>query len=195
MILRNFENPRQKIDDTADPGQIGLCVGLFFLLFLAVLMVGQLQLEQIRASDGYLEDALAASGLASALVDIQEYGRTHVIRIKDNRDAYAQYCRSLRANLGLDENWESKNRRLISGTVKVENYTIYNVEGGLVTLYRMDGEGEKISTGALGDVRAPNGQVIEHTSIYNEISYPLKGLFGWTVQARKGKLVDIVGEE
>lgn len=195
MALKSFEDPRRKIDSEADPGQIGLCVGLFFLLFLAVLLVSQLQLEQVRASDDYLQDALAASGLASALIDIREYGTTHVIRIGDNEAAYAQYCRSLCANLGLDENWECGNRRLISGRVKVENYSIYNVEGERVTCCRMDGGREEISTGALGAMRAPNGQLIEHTSIYSEISYPFKGMFGWTVQARKGKLVDIVGED
>ena len=195
MDLKNFGDPQLKIDGKADAGQIGLCAGLFFLLFLAILLVSQLQLEQVRASDDYLQDALAASGLASALVDIREYGRTHVIRIEDNGAAYEQYCRSLRANLGLDENWECGNRRLISGRVKVENYTIYNVEDGQVTCCRMDGDREEISIGALGTVRAPNGLLIEHTSIYSEISYPYKGLFGWTVQARKGKLVDIVGEE
>ena len=195
MILKNFGDPQRKIDSRTDAGQIGLCVGLFFLLFLAILLVSQFQLEQIRASDDYLQDALAASGLASALVDIREYGRTHVIRIEDREAAYGQYCRSLRANLGLDENWECGNRRLISGRVKVENYTIYNVENGQVTCSRMDGGREEISVGALGAVCAPNGQLIENTSIYSEISYPFKGLFGWTVQARKGKLVDIVGED
>ena len=193
--MKSFGDPRQKTECEADAGQIGLCVSLFFFLFLAVLLVSQLQLEQVRASDDYLQDALAASGLASALIDIREYGRTHVIRIEDNGAAYAQYCRSLRANLGLDENWECGNRRLISGRVKVENYTVYNVEDGKVTCCRMDGGREEISMGALGTVRAPNGLLIEHTSIYSEISYPFKGLFGWTVQARKGKLVDIVGED
>lgn len=193
MNLKNFADPQRKIDGREDAGQTGLCVGLFFLVFLAVLLISQLQLEQIRASDDYLQDALAASGLASALVDIREYGRTHMIRIGDNRASYEQYCDSLRANLGLDENWECGNRRLISGRVKVENYTIYNVKDGQVTLCRMDRGGEEISVGTLGVLRAPNGQLIERTSVYSEISYPLKGLFGWTVQARKGKLVDIVG--
>lgn len=195
MSLKNCGDPRQRTDFREDGGQIGLCAGLFFILFLSVLLISQLQLEQIRASDDYLQDALAASGLASALVDIREYGRTHVVRIEDNEAAYGQYCRSLRANLGLDENWESVERRLISGTVKVENYTIYNVENGQVTCCRMDGGGDAVSTGALGAVRAPNGQLIEHTSVYSEISYPFRGMFGWMVQARKGKLVDVIGED
>ncbi len=195
MTLRNSGNLRRRTDGSADAGQVVLCVGLFFLLFLAVLLVSQFQLEQVRASDGYLQDALAASGLASALIDIQEYGKTHAVRIADSQAAYEQYCKSLRANLGLDESWECANRRLISGKVTVEAYMIYNVQDGQVTCCSIEGDRVKTSAGLLGAVYAPNGQLIEHTGIYSEISYPMKGLFGWTVQARKGKLVDIVGED
>lgn len=194
MVLRNCANPLRKISVKSDEGQIGFCVSLFFLLFLSVLLATQLQLEQVRASDAYLQDALAASGLACALIDIREYGSTHEVRILDVQEAYRQYCRSLRANLGLDENWQCANRHLISGAVRLENYTVYNVQGDEVEIHSIDHGREETAKGRLGAVRAPNGQIIEHTGIYSEISYPLKGVLGLTVQARKGKLVDIVGE-
>lgn len=195
MALRNCACPLRKISVKSDAGQIGFCVSLFFLLFLAVLLAAQLQLEQVRASDAYLQDALAASGLACALIDIREYGSTHEVRILDVQGAYRQYCRSLRANLGLDENWQCANRHLISGTVRLENYTVYNVRGDEVEIHSINYGREETAKGRLGAVRAPNGQIIEHTGIYSEISYPLKGVLGLTVQARKGKLVDIVGEK
>lgn len=195
MDLKNCAYPLRNISVKSDKGQIGFCVSLFFLLFLSVLLTAQLQLEQVRASDAYLQDALAASGLACALIDIREYGSTHEVRIADVQGAYGQYCRSLKANLGLDENWECANRHLISGTVQLEDFTVYNVRGDEVEIHRISHGREEASKGCLGAVRAPNGQIIEHTGIYSEISYPLKGVLGLTVQARKGKLVDIVGEE
>lgn len=194
MSLKNCVYPLQKISVKSDEGQIGFCVSLFFLLFLSVLLTAQLQLEQVRASDAYLQDALAASGLACALIDIREYGSTHEVRIPDVQEAYRQYCRSLRANLGLDENWNCANRNMISGTVRLENYIVYNVRGDQVEIHRISQGREETARGRLGTVRAPNGQIIEHTGIYSEISYPLEGVLGLNVQARKGKLVDIVGE-
>ena len=76
MNLKNFADPQRKIDGREDAGQTGLCVGLFFLVFLAVLLISQLQLEQIRASDDYLQDALAASGLAALCARILGWMKT-----------------------------------------------------------------------------------------------------------------------
>lgn len=188
----------QKLGDrkrVVDSGQSTMCTGLFFTLFLSVLLAAHLQMEMFRSSSDYMEDALAASGLASALIDIQEYGKTHVIRIPDAKAAYERYCLCLKNNLGLNENWEADNRKLISGKVRIENYTIYNVKGTKVEISRFDEAGESSAEGKLGEVSAPNGQIIQYTSIYSEISYPIQGVFGIELEARKGKLVDVVGRE
>ena len=179
----------------SEEGQTTLCTGLFFLLFFSVVLVSYLQMEMVRSSSAYMEDAIAASGLASALIDVQEYGSTHVLRIPDVKHAYERYCTALKANLGLDENWECHNKRLISGRVTIDNYTVYNVTGESVSYCSYDGGREHWSEGKKGNVLAPNGQVIERTGVYGEISYSFTGIWGLSVNARKGKLVDVVGEE
>lgn len=178
-----------------DEGQITLLSGMFFLMFLTILLVSYLQMEMVRSCARYVEDALAASGLASALIDVREYGRTHVIRIQDGSEKYALYREALKANLGLDEQWECENKRLISGHVMVEGYVIYNVAGDNVRYCRLDRGKEEWGSGKKGEVRTPGGQVVEKTGVYGEISYEVKGIFGFTVDARRGKLVDIAGEE
>ena len=193
MKKRRF--PRRSIENVRDEGQVTPCLGLFLVLFLSTLLVSYLQMEMIRSSSRYLEDALAASGLASALIDVREYGSTHVVRIPDGTAAYERYCGALRANLGLDEKWECENGKLISGQVKLENYTIYNVSGERVEACRLDRGREEWFGGKKGEIYAPNGQLVERTGVYGEISYPVKGILGLTVTARKGKLVDIVGEK
>ena len=198
MPLKKNGCQRQSIEkdvrEGMEDGQITIFAGLFYTLFFAVVLSGYLQMEMIRSSSGYLEDALAASGLAAALVDVREYGISHALRIRDAQESYEQYCVSLKANLGLDENWECNNKRLISGKVTLENYTIYNVTGDQVEYCRLDAGKQEWHTGRLGQVLAPNGQVVEKTGTYGEISYPYRGLWGLIVQARKGKLVDVVGE-
>lgn len=193
--MRRFGFLRQRIEkNVEDKGQIVLLAGLFFSVFLAVLLMAQLQLEEIRASNTYMEDALAASGLACALVDIREYGRSHRLVIPDPIAAYGRYCVALQANLGLDETWECGNRHLIRGKVTVVDYCVFNVRGDLVTTHRLQNGIWTTQEGRLGTVSAPNGQVIERTGVYGEISYPYQGVFGNIIQARHGKLVDIVGE-
>ena len=178
-----------------DQGQITLLSGLFLSLFVAVLLTSHLQMEMVRSSARYVEDALAASGLACALVDLREYGTSHVLKIADEERSYEQFQSSLRTNLGLDDNWECGNKRLISGKVTLESFVLYNVANGQVECCKMTGGRMERSVGSLGEVRAPNGQIVEHTGVYGEISYELKGIWGLTVPARKGKLVDVVGEE
>ncbi len=55
----------------AESGQVSWVLGLFLILFLAILLYMQLQLAMYKASARYLEDALALSNLASAVIDIR----------------------------------------------------------------------------------------------------------------------------
>lgn len=87
----------------AESGQVSWVLGLFLILFLAILLYMQLQLAMYKASARYLEDALALSNLASAVIDIREYGSTHKVHITDQEQAYAGYCSAVRENLGLNE--------------------------------------------------------------------------------------------
>lgn len=178
-----------------ESGQVSLVLGLFLILFLAILLCMQLQLAAYRASAQYLEDALALSNLASAVIDIREYGSTHKVLITDQEQAYVRYCAAVRENLGLDENYEAAGHKLISGRVEIQNYIIYNVTGTKVQVWEQSGDGQTREwQGSLGEVRTPKGQIIETTGIYSEITYPVKGFLGITAIAEKSKLADVVSE-
>lgn len=195
MILKRSGFLRQSIEET-EAGQLEWVTGLFLILFLGILLCGILQLDVFRASAAYLEDALAASNLASAVIDVEEYGISHAILIKDPDAAYEIYLSALQGNLNLDEAWECPARGLISGKVSVLNYTVYNVKNNGVEIYRYDENGQvQLSGGALGSVQSPDGKMIESTSIYSEITYPVRGIMGVEVQARKCNLADIVANQ
>lgn len=194
MILKKSGFPRQRIK--AEAGSLELVTGLFYLLFLGILLCGILQLDVFRASAAYLEDALAASNLASAVIDVEEYGISHSILIRDPDEAYEIYLSALRGNLNLNEEWECPAKSLISGKVSVLNYTVYNVKEDIVEIYHYDGSGQmSYSDGSTGHVQAPDGKSIEHTSIYSEVTYPVRGIMGVEAQARKSNLADIVVNE
>ncbi len=174
-------------------GQVEWVTGIFLLLFLAIVLCTQFQVDMYRSCALYLEDALAASNLASAVIDLEEYGLSHNIRIAEPMKAFERYCEAVRKNLDLDDNWECSNTHMISGKVDIADYIVYNVKDNQVTAYRigMDGQQQEWQ-GMLGSVTAPNGVLIEATSIYSEIKFPIEGFLGLTVEAHKGKLVDIV---
>lgn len=195
MALKRSGFPRQNIEET-ESGQLEWVTGLFFILFLGILLCGILQLDVFRASAAYLEDALAASNLASAVIDVEEYGISHEILIRDPEEAYAIYLSALRGNLNLNEEWECPAKGLIAGKVSVLEYTIYNVKDDKVEIYHYDENGGMtFYVGVPGSVQAPNGKWIESTSIYSEVTYPVRGIMGVEAQARKSNLADIVSNE
>lgn len=186
---------RERRDSRKEQGQASWVLGLFLIVFLAIVLTMQLQLALYSASARYLEDALALSNLASAVVDIREYGRTHRVLIGDPWQAYDRYCAAIKENLGLDDTYEAANHKLISGRVEIVNYTIYNVAGGIVRVWERTADGQiQEWQGNLGEVRTPKGQLIEKTGVYSEISYPVEGFLGVTVTAEKSKLVDVVSD-
>ncbi len=197
MFLKNKGCLRQSISIRQmqrESGQVEWVMGYFFLLLLLIILCTRLQLDTYFTTAVYLEDALAASNLASAVIDLEEYGISHTILVDNPRMAYERFCTAVRGNLQLNENWECENKELINGKVSIADYRIYNVNQKKVTVYKIGMDGE-ISAwqGELGGVIAPNGITIESTSIYSEITFPVSGFGGFTVEAHKGKLVDIAG--
>lgn len=178
---------------STERGQVEWAAGLFFLLFLGILLCALLQIEVYSASSQYLEDALALSNLASAVVDVEEYGISHKLVITDPWGAYGSYRLAVKENLNLDDRWECKGDGVITGPVTIVNYTVYSVSGNDVEVSRFDEEGLLTQwKERLGSAAAPNGIKIESTGVYSEIAYEVKGFLGTVVEARKGKLVDIV---
>lgn len=173
-------------------GQIGGVAGLFFTLFLGGMLCAVLRMEHYRAVSLYLEDALAASNLASAVVDVREYGISHSILIARPEEAFLIYQRAVRGNLNLNESWEGQAGSLVQGPVSIVRYIVYNVRGGEVTVYDFDEGGHMEQwQDSLGNVTAPNGISVESTSVYSEIAFETEGLLGVTVRAHKGNLADI----
>lgn len=179
-----------------EKAQAEAAAGVFFVVFLSILLYSLLQIEVYRASALYLEDALAASNLASAIIDIEEYGSTQNLIIGDPLLAFDRYTTALKGNLNLDDSWQCENKRMISGRVEVIDYVIYNCVKEKIYACRVGEEGILASwEGTLGQERAPNGILVESTGVYSEITFSVEGILGVCTQARKGKLVDIVAND
>ena len=196
MTLKRKECLLPKTKLKTEEGKIQWVAGMFFLLLLTVLLCAELQRSVWHAASLYLEDALAASNLASAVIDVEEYGISHTVRITNVWEAYERYKEAVKGNLQLNDNWECSNSALISGPVAIEEYIVYNVDASGVQSYRITAEeGITVTEAVAGSVRAPNGTLITATSVYSEISFPVRGFRGMVFRAHKGKLVDIVACE
>lgn len=188
MRLLKREHPQRNTDFLCKKkGKTEWILGMFIMQFILVIVVFEMQMIEVRILSDSLEDAIAAGGLASALIDIERFGRDGELVIADPLNAYDIYKQSLGGNLG------DKAERIV-----IESYVIYNVQAAdkLVDIIEINEEGiAGILTGRLGEVMAPNGKLICNTGIYSEITYPVEGVFGLTTTASKNKLIEIKNEE
>jgi hypothetical protein len=181
-----------RIKLSGEKGQVEWVMGLYSILFMAVMMCFGLQIEAYRQTSLYMEDALAASNLASALMDVEEYGISGKIVLNNPAEHFEIYKNALKNNLSLDDEWKCVNTGLISGEVVVEQYIIYNVDGDKVDVVKIDSMGnETYENVSLDNAFAPNGVKIESTGVYSEISFMVEGFLGVSVNAMKGKLIDV----
>ncbi len=195
MIFRKNEYPLRNIKRqlNKEAGQVSLTYGLFAILFLAIYLFAALKMEYFRTVSYYLEDALAASNLASAVVDIEEYGITNKIIIGDVHEAYQRYQNAVKGNLNLSDDWMPAAGSIISGKVRIVNYTVYNVDGETVKITQYDENGWVITEyQQLGETIAPNGMKVVSTSVYSEIAFEAEILPGRCAEAYKGSLADVV---
>lgn len=187
---------KEFLPQKTESGQVEWASGMFFLLFLGILLCSLLQTAVFASSAQYLEDALAVSNLASAVVDLEEYGISRRVWIADAGEAYERYQDAVRQNLNLNEQGEAANRAFMTGPVRLVDYRIYNVSGNDVEVVRFDEEGNQTRWWEqLEYAKAPNERKIENTGVYSEIAYTVEGMFGISTEAHKGKLVDIAVEE
>lgn len=141
-----------------------------------------------------VEDALAASNLASAVIDLEEYGKSHDVFIEDAGKAFHIFRESLICNLRLDEDLNTTNKDFMLGKVSIKEYRVYNVRNGYVEIWILNGLGEIISYSfeQVGNVVTPDNVYVESTTIYSKIGYQVEGLAGQTLVGEKEKSIDIV---
>ncbi len=179
---------------TKSVGQTDVVVGMMmFLILLATILFG-FRISQYMVTAAGVEDALAASNLASAVIDLEEYGKSHAILIPDAAVAFRTYREALCYNLGLDEYLNTSNRTFLSEPVEIKEYIIYNVRGDVVEIFTLDGNGclQKQETGIRGQVVTPDNIRVETTTIYSRVGFAVEGLMGQRLYAEKGKSIDIM---
>lgn len=169
-------------------------IAMFLFLMALIVVLFQFKTYVYMVTGAYVEDALAASALASALIDVEEYGRSHNIRIADTQNAFWTYRDALYYNLALDEEGFSEKTELLTGKVRLERYIVYNVSDEEIQIASYDGEGNclGLESAQPGMVQTPDGILVEHTTIYSRVSFQVTGLLGGIIDAGKEKSVDIV---
>lgn len=175
-------------------GKIDILLSMITILIGIFIMEICVQIVIFMIVSDYLENALVASNLYSAVIDLEEYGRTGNILIGSPAHAFDEYKQSLQFNLHLENIGDNTESKLIEGEVIILDYILYNVEGDRVVIYELTDSGrlEFKREGTLGDIKTPDNAVIESTTVYSKIQCVVKGIMGIKILATKEKSIDIV---
>lgn len=140
-----------------------------------------------------VEDALAASNLASALIDLEEYGKSHRVIIREPENAFGVFREALCQNLQLDEELNASDNDLID-VFGISEYRVYNVYDDVVEVYIINGKGvlQEQYSGRIGEIVTPDGVNVNSTTIYSKVSFETGGIAGFNIRAGKEKSIDIV---
>lgn len=177
-----------------EKGTVDLIASMMFFLILVLAIFFGFRVTQYMVTAAGVEDALAASNLASAVIDIEEYGKSHRIQIKDTDRAFAIYREALCVNLKTDAYLNTTNQDFLAGQVEIIEYIIYNVRDEQIYIQKRNGNGEVVEEyqANKGTVYTPDGVCVEETTIYSRIGFWVEGLMEQMIYARKDKSVDIV---
>lgn len=167
---------------------------MFLFTVLLITILFGFRVSQYMVTSAGVEDALAASNLASAIIDLEEYGKSHIICVEDPEAAFWRYREALMVNLGLDNYLNTTNREFLASKVDILQYIVYNVRGNHISICTLDGKGKMQSqtTGRKGNVFTPDGVQVETTTIYSKIGFWVNGLLEQEIYAEKEKSIDIM---
>lgn len=174
-----------------------IVTGMFWIFVVAIVILFGFKTTQFMVISAYVEDALAASNLASAVIDVKEYGKSHQIIIEDPTEAYGLFRTALCQNLQLDGYLYPIEDSLLTSQLQIAEYRIYNVSEENVEVYIIGSEGviKDCYSGKKGEVFTPDGICVTSTTVYSRVLFEVKGIGEQNIQAKKEKSVDIVRYE
>lgn len=175
-------------------GSIEMFISSMIFIIVALVIIMQMRLKVVEVTQSFIEDGLVASNLASATIDLEEYGTSNKIINRDFEKSFNDYTVALKENLRLDNNLNPKTKTLLNSKVDIHNFTIYNVIGNDIEMIRREANGSitrQTYTNKLGVMTAPNGAMINTTMVYSKIGFELKGYLKNTHYVYKDCSVDI----
>lgn len=166
-------------------GFVEFTVALFVIFMIAIMIKFTMDFREMRLVDEYLDDALASAVLASAVVDLDEYGRSRDIVIGKNHQklsegstpvngfhvAYNNFIEGFAVSLGATVNTNDSRvleyaRSNVINNIRVDRFEVYNYKNGIgySRLYIMDPNNRTWDKSRLSE--SPTVDVMPHGTPY-----------------------------
>lgn len=158
-------------------GKIEVFISCIALIMVVLIVIMSVKLKEIKLTKNYIDDGLVSSLLASATIDLKEYGSSNNIINNDPEQSYYLFKDTLKSNLNLNNDFSAKNSNLITDKVNIEKFVIYNVKtsNDIEIIEVENGKIVNKTKENSGVLTTPEGVKIEKTTFYAKISFYVSG--------------------
>lgn len=157
-------------------GSVGYLMLFCIALIMAVLTIYMAQVSRLMTHQHHVDDSLADSVLASLVADdiyyfeTLEMTGTPVVRFRNLDESHRIFVDCMNAAIAETDGFYYN--------FKYDEFICYEVEGNTVTITKYSGEAgvKSRSTGRLGYVRSPKGNVVTKTAAYGRVRFDIKSV-------------------
>lgn len=157
-------------------GAIGYVFLFLIVLILVILTLYLGQVAKLMTHQHHVDDSLADAVLASLVADDVYYFETYertgtpVIRFQSVDDSHAIFTDCMRDAIADTSGFYYN--------FSFDSYICYEVEGTniKITTYSGAGATKRITTGRVGTVRAPTGEMVSVTSAYGKVRFDIENI-------------------
>lgn len=153
---------------------IGYVFLFLIVMLLFIISMYMTQVAKLMTHQHHVDDALADSVLASLVADDVYYFETFettgtpVVRFDDVDESY--------------EIFKDCMMDAVSGTdgfyynFSIDSFSCYEVEGSNIRITTFGNGVRSVTTGRVGEVRAPTGEIVTKTSAYGKVRFDIKSI-------------------
>ncbi len=176
-----------------DKGSVQKVLVLFLLTWLVWGFGILMTLAKAGYVNRYIEDCLMQANLAAILIDPYHYGSTGELVFENAQDVREFFQEVLFESLGSDE---TRAKLGIGTEIRIQKLCIYEVTKAGTTEFIFDSWGllQTKHYDSAVVIKAPDGTVIQNSSLYARIEVPIEFMLGIEVKAIKEHCVDIKSE-
>lgn len=157
-------------------GAIGYVFLFLIVLILVILTLYLGQVAKLMTHQHHVDDSLADAVLASLVADDVYYFETYerigtpVIRFKSVDESHTIFTDCMRDAIADTQGFYYN--------FSFDSYICYEVEGESIriTIYSGAGGIKRVTTGRVGTVRAPTGEMVSVTSAYGKVRFDIENI-------------------
>jgi hypothetical protein len=157
-------------------GAVGYVFLFLIVLILVILTLYLGQVAKLMTHQHHVDDSLADAVLASLVADDVYYFETYertgtpVIRFQSVDNSHTIFTDCMRDAIADTSGFYYN--------FSFDSYICYEVEGTniRITTYSGDGGTKRVTTGRVGSVRAPTGEMVSVTSAYGKVRFDIENI-------------------